>query len=148
MDPELEELLTLFRRDLHALRNEILASPKERLFTVPAGVPNSIGTVALHLAGNLQHFVGAVLGETGYVRDREREFSHRCDVREILAELDSALADVEAVLPRLSPDQLSSPFPVDIDGRSIATRIFLWRLAVHLAYHLGQTVTVRRVLAS
>lgn len=147
MDPELEELLSLLRRDLGELRREILACPEERLFTAPAGVPNSIGTVALHLAGNLQHFVGAVLGDTGYVRDREREFTRRCDVREILAELDSALQDVEAVLPNLSPAQLASPFPLEIEGRSIRTRIFLWRLAVHLAYHLGQTVTVRRALA-
>lgn len=147
MDPELEELLSLLRRDLGELRREILASPEERLFTAPAGVPNSIGTVALHLAGNLRHYVGAVLGGTGYVREREEEFSRRCDAREILAELDSALADVEAVLPNLSPAQLSNPFPLEIEGRSIPVRIFLWRLAVHLAYHLGQAVTVRRAIA-
>lgn len=147
MDPEIEELLSLFRRDLGELRREILTFEQgERLFQTPAGVQNSVGTLGLHLAGNLQHHIGATLGETGYVRDRPAEFSRRCSAAEILAELDAALADIESILPGLTPAQLFSPFPVEIEGRTIPTRIFLWRLAVHLAYHLGQAVTVRRAL--
>lgn len=149
MDPELEELLSLFRRDLGELRHEVLALDQdERLFKVPAGIPNSVGTIALHLAGNLLHYFGATLGGTGYVRDRDGEFTRRCSASEILADLDGALADVETILPNLSQDQLAGPFPVEIEGRSIPVRIFLWRLAVHLAYHLGQAVTVRKALTA
>lgn len=149
MDPEIEELLALFRRDLGELRREVLAFEQdERLFKAPPGVPNPVGSLALHLAGNLQHHVGATLGETGYVRDRPAEFSRRCSAAEILAEIDAALADIESILPELTAARLSSPFPVEIEGRMIPTRIFLWRLAVHLAYHLGQAVTVRRALGT
>lgn len=149
MDPELEELLSLFRRHLGELRLEVQSLAQAGLlFKAAPGSANSVGTLALHLGGNLQHHLGAVLGNTGYVRDREAEFTRRGSEAEVLAELDAALADVETVLPSLTREELSAPFPVAIEGRSMPTRIFLWRLAVHLAYHLGQAVTVRKTLTA
>ena len=41
----------------------------------PTESGNSFGHLVLHLAGNLNHFAGTRLGQTGYVRDREREFT-------------------------------------------------------------------------
>src|SRR5438067_3683862 len=68
----------ILARDLRALRREIEAYPNERdLWQVQPGITNSAGNLALHLAGNLQYFVGAVLGGTGYVRDRDAEFKRR-----------------------------------------------------------------------
>src|SRR5205809_5892030 len=68
----------ILARDLRALRREIEAYPNERdLWRVQPGISNSAGNLALHLAGNLQYFLGAVLGETGDVRDRDAEFPRR-----------------------------------------------------------------------
>lgn len=44
-------------------------------WTRPMDPANSIGHLVLHLTGNLHHFVGGQLGKTGYVRDREKEFT-------------------------------------------------------------------------
>src|SRR5207245_5132891 len=69
---------TILARDLRALRREIEAYPEERdLWRVQPGITNSGGNLALHLAGNLQYFVGTVLGGTGYVRDRDRSEERR-----------------------------------------------------------------------
>src|ERR1041384_649946 len=65
-------------RELRSLRLELEAYHDESLiWAQPAGLPNSTGTLALHLAGNLRHYVGAVLGGNGYIRDRDLEFSAR-----------------------------------------------------------------------
>lgn len=79
-------------RELEAFCREVEAFPDdERLWQTLPGITNACGNLARHVAGNLQHFVGARLGGTGYVRHREAEFSQRsvrgrrwstnCDVR-------------------------------------------------------------------
>src|SRR5678815_2545300 len=72
-----------------ALQREIELFPDdELLWKTPPGIANSAGNLALHVCGNLQYFVGAVLGETGYVRDRPLEFSRRSGTRaELVREL-------------------------------------------------------------
>ena len=85
-------------RDLRALAREVAAYADERdLWRVAPGVPNSAGTLALHLAGNIQHYLGARLGGTGYVRDRPAEFAERGVPRvELLARIEAARAAVQA----------------------------------------------------
>src|SRR5215475_9847548 len=87
--------------------------------TVP-GVTNSAGNLALHLAGNLQHFIGAVLGRTGYVRDRDAEFGRRSGTREeIYRELDAATAVIQRVLPSLPEATLASEYPEKLMGLTL-----------------------------
>ena len=65
-------------RELRTLRRELEAYPDERqLWQEVPGLPNSAGTLALHLTGNLQHYIGACWGGTGYVRNRDAEFGQR-----------------------------------------------------------------------
>ncbi len=111
------------------------------------GLPNSGGTLVLHCAGNLQHYIGAVLGGTGYVRDRPAEFSRRNVPRsELGAELDRAMSAVEQSLAALPPEVLRRPFPVEVGGRILSTDVFLAHSASHLAYHLGQLDYHRRLV--
>jgi hypothetical protein len=75
MTPFAADLLVLFRRDLDALAREVALFPDdEALWRKVPGIANAGGNLALHVAGNLRHFVGAMLGDTGYMRDREAEF--------------------------------------------------------------------------
>ena len=68
----------LLRRELAALRRSVEAYPDDAsVWALPPGVPNSAGTLVLHCAGNLRHFLGAVLGGDGYRRDRDAEFARR-----------------------------------------------------------------------
>ena len=135
-------------RELRSLRRELEAYPDERLlWTLPPGLPNSAGTLALHLAGNLRHYVGALLGGTGYIRNRDEEFAARDLPRAALLEqISEAEAALESTLPPLSEAQMSQPFPEPIRDRHLQTGDLLLQLAVHLAYHLGQVSYHRRLV--
>lgn len=135
-------------RELRAAGRELEAYPDERQVwqTVP-GMANSAGTLALHLAGNLQHYLGARLGDTGYVRDRPAEFARRDVPRaELLAELERARSVVASVLARLRDEDLPAQFPEIIGEVRVDTEEYLVHLLVHLAYHLGQIDSHRRVV--
>ena len=138
----------VMRRDLKALRRELEAYGDERaIWALPKGVSNSAGTLALHLAGNLQAFIGAKLGGSGYVRDRDAEFNSRDLPRaDLLRLVDDALAAVERTMPKLSDADMAKPFPMPIAGATIDTGDFLIHLAAHLTYHLGQIDYHRRIV--
>lgn len=141
----------ILRRELGAVRRSVEAYPDDAsLWAHPAGLPNAGGTLVLHLCGNLQHFVGTVLGGTGYTRDRDAEFSRRGVPRaELLAEIDATAAAIDRGMAALADDDhggLAREFPARITNRPIATGDMLVHLAVHLAYHLGQIDYHRRVV--
>lgn len=140
----------LLARDLEGLSREVTLFPDdESLWQTLPGVGNSAGNLALHVAGNLQHFVGAVLGGTGYVRNREREFSRRSGTRaEVVAELKKATATVRKVLPTIPEERLAEPYPEALGGSQIETGLFLLHLAGHLTFHLGQAGYLRRILTA
>ncbi len=135
-------------RDLAGVRREIGAYHADAdIWKLDPAIPNSAGTLAVHLAGNLRHYVGAVLGDTGYVRDRDAEFSVRGLPRaQVLHQLDAASADITKVMPRLTDAQLAATYPVPVAGHTVSTADMLVHLAVHLTYHLGQIDYHRRLL--
>jgi hypothetical protein len=135
-------------RELAAVQRSVEAYPYDAsLWALPKGLPNSGGTIVLHLAGNLQHFVGAVLGGNGYRRDREAEFARRDVPRaELEAELENTVNAVRQTLPTLREESLGQPYPVKVGGQVLSTGVVLVHLATHLAYHLGQLDYHRRVV--
>ena len=141
-------LETLIVRELRAVRRELEAYPDDASVWRPIpGVPNTGGTLALHVAGNLQHFLGGILAKDGYVRDRDAEFARRDVPRgELLAGIDAAIQSVERTLRSLSDQALQAPYPEPIAKRSLSTALFATHLAVHLAYHLGQIDVHRRAV--
>lgn len=140
----------IFIRDLAILREEILRyDDEESLWIVDGEIANSGGNLALHIAGNLRHFIGAVLGGDGYVRNRESEFSARAVPREkIIAEIDAAVAAIRAVMPGLNKEILEETYPIEVFGRPMTNAFFLTHLATHLNYHLGQINYHRRLTAN
>jgi hypothetical protein len=141
-------LAALLSRELRTLQREIEAYPSDtQIWATHPGLPNTGGTLALHAAGNLQHFIGAVLGGTGYVRDRAAEFSRRDVPRaELLRELETAVEVVERVLPDLPPALLGTWYPEPVAKRRVRTDEFLVHLEAHLAYHVGQVDYHRRAV--
>ena len=139
---------SILDRDLHALRREIEAySDDTDLWRTVPGLTNPAGTLVLHLAGNLQHFIGAQLGGTQYVRDRAAEFARRDVPRtELIREIEAARAAVKVGLASLSSAQLAGEFPEPVGGVRLATGEYLVHLATHFAYHLGQVDCHRRVV--
>jgi hypothetical protein len=145
MPDDIQRVLT---RELGALAREVELFPDDAsLWRTLPGVTNSAGNLALHACGNLKHFVGAVLGGTGYVRTRDAEFATRSGRREDVArQLRETAGVVSAVLSRISPGVLEGPYPEPHDGVQLPCRTFLLHLCVHLAFHLGQAGYLRRAL--
>lgn len=143
-----DDLRAVMVRDLRAVMREVsaYATDEDPWREVP-GMANCGGTLALHLAGNIRHYVGAVLGGSGYVRDRDGEFLRRDVPRAVLVDdLAHGVAELERVLPGLTPATLASEFPVEVGGRRLPTARMLMHLATHLAYHLGQLDYHRRAV--
>ena len=135
-------------RELTSLRKEIEAYPSDAdVWQVVPGISNPGGTLALHLAGNLQHFVGRVLGGSEYVRNRDLEFSARGLSRaELVAKVNDAISTVEETFRRLDQSTLESEYPEAVAKVRLNTGDFLIHLASHLAYHLGQVDYHRRIV--
>jgi hypothetical protein len=135
-------------RELEGFKREIAQFPDDETVwkTVP-GIANSAANLALHLAGNLQYFIGSVLGSTGYIRNRDAEFGRRSGSRnEIYRELDAAIAVVRRVLPSLPAETLAGEFPEVVMGTRFRTSTFLVHLCAHAGFHLGQAGYLRRVV--
>ena len=135
-------------RELAAVRRTVEAYPDDAsLWAQRPGLPNAGGTLVLHLAGNLQHYVGAVLGRSGYRRNRDAEFSRRDVSRTVLlGEIEAARQAVERGMAAVTEETLTAAYPEQIAGRTVATGDFLVHLTTHLAYHLGQLDYHRRVV--
>ncbi len=143
-----ESIRGVLVRDLRALRRELEAYGKETdIWELPAGISNSAGTLALHLVGNLQSFIGAALGESGYVRDRQAEFSRRdVSLAELIREIERTIVIVDATLNSLASKRLSEACPVAFGAIRVSTGDFLIHLSTHLAFHLGQIDYHRRLV--
>ena len=143
-----EDVRRLLVRELGAFAREVELFPDdESLFRTVPGVTNSAGNLALHVCGNLKHFVGAVLGGTGYVRTRDAEFATRSGRREDVArELHETATIVSEALARLPGEALERSYPQPVANLELPCRLFLIHLAVHLSFHLGQAGYLRRIV--
>ena len=137
--------LPIFRRNLEHLKRELEAYDDESdLWTTPGSISNSAGTLALHLVGNLNHFIGTKLGGTGYVRDRDAEFSQRGVPRaRMLRSIDDTIDMLESVLPEVDEARLAETTETPF-GDSVPWAQWLTHLTGHLGYHLGQLSYHRR----
>ena len=145
-----EVLRGIYERELGKLREEILAYPGEaEVWEVAPGIANSGGTLALHVIGNLQHFLGAVLGGTGYERDRDAEFSRRNVPRaEIVAGIDETIRVVGRTLAALDEPTLRGRYPIVYNDMRPTVEYMLVHLLSHLDYHLGQVNYHRRLVGA
>ena len=144
----LTDIQRLVVRELQGFQREIELFPDDDLmWQTRPGVTNSAANLTWHVCGNLQHFIGAVLGATGYVRDRDAEFNRRSGSRaELLAEVGTTIHVVERTLSGPAAAWQGKPFPIPINSMQIRTDLFLMHLAAHAAFHLGQAGYLRRLL--
>lgn len=145
-----ESLKSLYSRDLNTLKKEIEAyQNEENLWKIEKSILNSAGNLCLHLVGNLNHFIGAQLGNTGYVRHRDLEFSLKDVPRaELIEKIESTIVMIDTVLSQLPEDDLKKEYPLVVFETKMTTDYFLIHLVAHLDYHLGQINYHRRLLDS
>lgn len=143
-------LSEFYLRDLFKVKEELLAYSDEKIIWILVpGINNSTGTLSLHIAGNLLHFIGATLGKTGYVRERDQEFALRNISRnDLIHQLDQAIHVIQNVLPGLSDEELEQNFPLEKHGQVVTVHHMLVHLLAHLSYHLGQINYHRRMIST
>ncbi len=132
---------------LDKLSKEIsLYKNEANLWDTTGDINNSPGNLALHLCGNLNHYVGATLMNNGYVRERDLEFSQKNIPRE---EILQKISDVKEILAHffssLTDDKLQELYPKDYFGEGATNLKVLFVLAFHLGYHIGQIDYHRRI---
>ncbi len=144
----IEILDKLYQKDLEKLKSEITSYKKEEnLWKISGDIKNSAGNLCLHLCGNLQHFIGAVLGNSGYIRKRDEEFSKKnIPLSELVAELELTMKVVKDTLQKLNENDLQKIYPINVFGYEMTTEYLLTHMAAHLNYHLGQINYHRRLL--
>lgn len=144
----IETLKTLFNRDLNKLKTEIGSYQNEtKIWSIDKTIANSAGNLCLHLIGNLNTYIGAQIGKTNYVRNRELEFSQKdLPQAELIAKIESTIIVVNNALDQLTDEELKKEYPILVFETKTSTEFLLTHLTTHLAYHLGQINYHRRLL--
>jgi hypothetical protein len=144
-----ESLKTLLTRDLNKVKLEIEQYQHEKnIWRTENTISNSAGNLCLHLVGNLNTFIGAELGKTGYIRNRALEFSLKDIPRsELIKQIEDTIKVVGYSIDQLTEQDLENEYPeVKVLENDRSVKYMLIHLSAHLAYHLGQINYHRRLL--
>lgn len=138
-------LATFYSRDIRTLIEELnLFKDEENIWRTQGSVKNSAGNLALHIVGGTNYLFGTILGNTGYVRNRDREFSEKGVERKDL------VTQLEALIPLITGTindvDMNAEYPIMFDDAKRTNAYVLTQLALHLNYHLGQVNYLRRML--
>ncbi len=143
-----ESFKSLIVRDLLKLKQEVESYKDEsKLWVVDAGISNSAGNLCLHLLGNINHFICATLGNSGYIRNRDLEFSqNNIPVSQLAAQIDDTVGSAENTFDKLTINSLDKEYPLVFNNQKLTTEQMLVNIVSHLNYHLGQINYHRRLL--
>lgn len=138
----------ILERDLLKLENEVKSFQDEKnLWKLTGSVKYPAGNLTLHLCGALQHFIGAVLGNSGYIRNRDAEFADKNIPREkLIQEIHKTIVAVKHTLATYDGNDLDKEYPIMVLGKTSTKGFFLIHLVSHFSYHLGQINYLRRIL--
>lgn len=141
-----ETLINIYERDLNKVIEEIKQyQSEEDLWKIGDGITNSGGNLALHLIGNINHFFGTNLGNTGFKRERDLEFSNKNVSREeIISNLKESVEVLKETMKNLSDEDFHNDYPEELFGETHKTIAIILHLLTHLNYHLGQINYHRR----
>ena len=138
-------LALFYERDLRKFIEEInLFRNEENLWRTQGSVKNPAGNLALHIIGGTNYLFGTILAKTGYVRNRDQEFTRK-DVRrkDLVTNLEALIPLIKRTLDTIDID---AEYPIMFDDAKRTNGYVLTQLALHLNYHLGQVNYLRRVL--
>ena len=144
----IETLKSLLNRDLNKLKFEIESYEFEKqIWAIDKNISNSAGNLCLHLIGNLNTYIGAEIGKTGYIRNRPLEFSLKDIPKwELISKIENTIEVVNNALDSITEKDLEQIYPQIVFEKEMTTGFFLIHLSTHLAYHLGQINYHRRLL--
>lgn len=136
--------IALTRRYLNAyvdkLERSLAGVDNAEVWRRPNEASNSIGNLLLHLAGSTRFWIVGVVGETDTGRTRQEEFDAVTggSASELLRHLRSAVDDADAILARVTADELLA---TRLAGDEAVTVLEAAYHAVeHFSMHTGQVI--------
>lgn len=120
----------------------------EQFWHNPFSYGNSAGHLILHMTGNLNYYIGARVAQSGYVRDREREFTEtdKRDKEQVLEAFDQAIAVVVATIRKQKPDDWMAPYSGEREPEAAERFMIFLRCAGHAYHHVGQLILLNKEL--
>ncbi|HVA98552.1 MAG TPA: DinB family protein [Bacteroidia bacterium] len=142
-----QKLSVFYTRDLTKLKEEIQSYTDEKeLWKISGDVKNSAGNLCLHLLGNLNHFIGFAIGNTNYIREREKEFSEKnIPAAQLILTIDKTILMIEKTFSSLTENDFQKKYPLQTPLKEPSIEEFMVHLLTHLNYHLGQINYHRRL---
>jgi hypothetical protein len=121
-----QNLTVIITRDLQKLKSELeLYQDEANIWKVDKNIANTAGNLCLHLVGNLNTYIGATLGNTGYVRDRDAEFSLKnVSRKELIQKIEATIAMINTVLPAVDEKTLNDEYPMLVLKEKTSTEYF------------------------
>jgi len=121
----------------------------EQFWRKPYPYGNSVGHLVLHLTGNLNYYIGARVAETGYVRDRDREFTDKQppSKEEALRAFDRTIAMVTATIRKQRAEDWGKAYTAEREPEAADRFHIFLRCAGHAYHHAGQIIYLSRELA-
>ena len=131
------------RFQAHGVRVHELAVPwnHDQFWRKPFPFGNSFGHLVLHLTGNLNYYIGAQMADTGFVRDRPREFTdaNPPSKEAALRLFDSAVAMVVQTIGAQHPDDWSRNYSA-VGTQSPHRLAMILQCDSHMQHHIGQMI--------
>lgn len=142
-----DDIHFFYQRDIQRVIDEIgLFKDEANIWKIGGSIKNSAGNLVLHLTGGLNYLIGTNLSNTGYVRNRDAEFTIKgVDKEQLIEQLKELNSMIDKTISSLTEEQLESSFPIFFDKENATIRYVLIQLLLHLNYHLGQINYLRRM---
>jgi hypothetical protein len=133
-----DEFVRYFEHLAGRVERAVRSVPQDKVYVKPYTYGNSVGHLVLHLTGNLNHYIGAVMAGTGYARDRPKEFSDASPPPPDVAL--SRFREGVALVVRTIRSLDDASWRVEVsEQQPIQTRFGLMLVcAAHLNNHIGQ----------
>ena len=127
------------------IRAAVESLPADALWWRANEQSNSVGNLLMHLTGNIRQWIVGGVGGQPNARDRDGEFAARSgeDASSLLARLDEAIDEVDAVLARLTESDLAAHRA--IQGRDVNVLEAIYHVVEHFSMHLGQIILVAKI---
>jgi len=121
---------------------------EEQFWRNPFQFGNSVGHLVLHLTGNLSYYIGSQVAKTGYIRNREQEFTEarRPSKSQVLSKFDETIAMVIASIESQSEADWTVAYTAEREPEARDRFTAFLRCASHLNHHIGQIIYLSREL--
>jgi|SRR5580693_5012683 uncharacterized damage-inducible protein DinB len=123
---------------------------QEQFWHNPFSFGNSVGHLILHMTGNLNYYIGARVAETGYIREREREFTEteRPDKANVMSAFDQTIAMVVATIQKQQAGDWLAPYSGEREPEAAERFMIFLRCAGHAYHHVGQLIFLSKELTN